>query len=157
MCRNRDRRKGLQIQFCDFNVRSCYWWWVLSHAQLFCDPMDWSPPGFSLPGILQARILEWVAISFSRGFSQPRDRIQVSCIVGIFFTTEPQESPNVSSEVKVTPSCPTLCDPVDFPCDSPWNSPDQNIGVGSLSLLQGIFTTQGLNPGLLHCKGLFIS
>ena len=34
---------------------------------------------------------------------------------------------------------------------SPWNSPDQNTRVGSLSLLQGIFPTQGLNPGLLHC------
>ena len=34
---------------------------------------------------------------------------------------------------------------------SPWNSPDQNTGEGSLSLLQGIFSTQGLNPGLLHC------
>ena len=45
-------------------------------------------------------------------------------------------------------SCPTLWDPV----DSPWNSPSQNTGVGSLSLLQGIFLTQGLNPGLLHCR-----
>ena len=35
---------------------------------------------------------------------------------------------------------------------SPWNSPGQNTGVGSLSLLQGIFPTQGLNPGLLHCR-----
>ena len=35
---------------------------------------------------------------------------------------------------------------------NPWNSPDQNIGVGSLSLLQGIIPTQGLNPGLLHCR-----
>ena len=35
---------------------------------------------------------------------------------------------------------------------SPWNSPSQNIGVGSLSLLQGIFPTQGSNPGLLHCR-----
>ena len=35
---------------------------------------------------------------------------------------------------------------------SPWNSPDQNTGVGSLSLLQGIFQTQELNPGLLHCR-----
>ena len=35
---------------------------------------------------------------------------------------------------------------------SPWNSPDQNTGVGSLSLLQGIFPTQGLNPGLPHCR-----
>ena len=35
---------------------------------------------------------------------------------------------------------------------SPWNSPGQNTGVGSLSLLQGVFPTQGLNPGLLHCR-----
>ena len=35
---------------------------------------------------------------------------------------------------------------------SPWNSPGQNTGVGSFSLLQGIFPTQGLNPGLLHCR-----
>ena len=35
---------------------------------------------------------------------------------------------------------------------SPWNSPDQNTGVGSLSLLQEIFPTQGSNPGLLHCR-----
>ena len=35
---------------------------------------------------------------------------------------------------------------------SPWNSPGQSIGVGSLSLLQGIFPTQGLNPGLLYCR-----
>ena len=35
---------------------------------------------------------------------------------------------------------------------SPWNSPSQNTGVGSLSLLQGIFSTQGSNPGLLHCR-----
>ena len=35
---------------------------------------------------------------------------------------------------------------------SPWYSPGQNIGVGNLSLLQGIFLTQGLNPGLLHCR-----
>ena len=36
--------------------------------------------------------------------------------------------------------------------NSPWNSPGQNTGVGSLSLLQGIFPTQGLNPGLPHCR-----
>ena len=50
------------------------------------DPMDCSPPGFSVHGILQARILEWVAISFSRGSSQSRDRTQISCTVGRFFT-----------------------------------------------------------------------
>ena len=50
------------------------------------DPMDSSPPGSSVREILQARILEWVAIIFSRGSFQPRDRIRVSCIASGFFT-----------------------------------------------------------------------
>ena len=58
-----------------------------------CDPMDYSPPGFSVPGIFQARILEWGAIPFSRGPSCPRDQTQVSCIAGGFFTTEPPGKP----------------------------------------------------------------
>ena len=37
---------------------------------------------------------------------------------------------------------------------NPWNSPGLNTGVGSLSVLQGIFPTQGLNPGLLHCRSI---
>ena len=45
-----------------------------------CNLMDCSPPGSSVHGILQARILEWVAFSFSRGSSQPSDRTHVSCI-----------------------------------------------------------------------------
>ena len=51
-----------------------------------CNPMDCSPPGSSVHGILQARKLEWVAISFSRGFSQPRHRTWVSHISGTFLT-----------------------------------------------------------------------
>ena len=50
------------------------------------DPMDCSPPGFSVHGLSQARILEWVAISFSRWSSQPMDQTQVSCIVRRPFT-----------------------------------------------------------------------
>ena len=60
---------------------------------LFCDPMDSSLPGSSLHGILQARILGWVAISFSRDSSQPRDQTPSPTIVGGFFTTEPQGNP----------------------------------------------------------------
>ena len=48
--------------------------------------MDYSPPSSSVHGILQARILEWVAISFSRGSAWPRDWTQVSCIAVRFFT-----------------------------------------------------------------------
>ena len=51
-----------------------------------CDPMDFQLLGSSVYGILQARILEWVAISLSRGSSQPRDQTKVSCIAGRFFT-----------------------------------------------------------------------
>ena len=51
--------------------------------------MDCSPPGSSFHGILQARVLEWVAMPSSRWFSQPMDQTQVSCIAGRFFTTEP--------------------------------------------------------------------
>ena len=51
-----------------------------------CDSMDYSPPGFPVQGILLARILEWVAILFSRESSQSSDRTQVSCIAGRFFT-----------------------------------------------------------------------
>ena len=50
------------------------------------DPMDCSPPGSSVHGILQARILEWVAILFSRGSSPPRDQAQHSCTGHRFFT-----------------------------------------------------------------------
>ena len=58
-------------------------------AQLYptlYDPMNCSPPGSSVHGILQARIVEWVAMPFSRGSFQPKDRTQVSHIVGRFFT-----------------------------------------------------------------------
>ena len=51
-----------------------------------CDPMDCNPLGFSVHGFLQARILEQVAISFSRGSSWPMDETQVSCMAGRFFT-----------------------------------------------------------------------
>ena len=58
----------------------------LSHIWLFEMPMDCSLPGSSVQGILQARILEWVAISSSRGSSWPRDWTWVSCIADGFFT-----------------------------------------------------------------------
>ena len=61
---------------------------LLAKLCLFCDAMDHSPPGFSVHGISQARILEWVGISFSRDSSWPKDWTQVSYIAGEFFTTE---------------------------------------------------------------------
>ena len=120
--------------------------------------MGYTLLGSSIHGIFQARVLEWVAISFSRGSSQPRDWIRISHIVGRRFTVwatreapemwQKKKVPSDGSEVKVTQLYPTLCDPMDNPC----NSPGHITGVGSLSLLQGIFPTQGPNQGLLHCR-----
>ena len=77
----------------------------------------WSP-GSSVHGILQARILEWVAIPFSRASSWPRDQTQVSCIAGRFFTVwATREGPHTiytSSHIQkvyffIFPQCPALC------------------------------------------------
>ena len=62
---------------------------VAQSCPTLCDPIDGSPPGSAVPGILQARILEWVTISFSRGSSQPRDRIWVSRIAADSLPSEP--------------------------------------------------------------------
>ena len=66
-----------------------------------CDPIDGSPLGSSVPGILQARILEWVAISSSRGSFQPKDQTHisyVSCIADRFFTAELPGKPTVKPD-----------------------------------------------------------
>ena len=55
-------------------------------SQCLWDPMDYSLRGSTVHGIFQTRILEWVAISFSRGSSWPRDQTQISCIIGRCFT-----------------------------------------------------------------------
>ena len=59
---------------------------VAQSCPTLCNPMDCSLPDSSVDRLLQARILEWVAISSSRGSSLPRDQTQVSCIAGRFFT-----------------------------------------------------------------------
>ena len=104
---------------------------VVQSYLTLCDPMDCSPPGSSVCGILQARILEWVAIPFSR------------CGCGC---------------AKLLQLCLTLCNPMDCSLSGSsvhLNSPGQNTGVGCHALLQGIFPTQGSNPyllRLLHCR-----
>ena len=74
---------------------------VAQSCPTLCDPMDCSPPGSLVHGIFQAWILEWVAISFSRGSSLPRDRTQVSRVVGrrftIWATREAQVLYNIST------------------------------------------------------------
>ena len=77
----------------------------------FCDPVDCSPPGSSVHGILQARILEWVAISFSKGSSWPRDWTKFFHTTGRLFTIwSPREA---KTYMKLTRSCLTTCGPMD--------------------------------------------
>ena len=59
---------------------------VAQSCLTLCNPMDCSLPGSSTHGIFQAIVLEWIAISFSKGSSQPRDQTRVSCIVDRCFT-----------------------------------------------------------------------
>ena len=63
-------------------VSDCF---VTQSCPTLCNPVDCSPPGSSVCGILQARILEWIAVSFSTGSSQSRDQTQVSHIAGRIF------------------------------------------------------------------------
>ena len=62
------------------------WSEVTQLCLTLCNPMDCNLPGSAVCGIFQARVLEWVAISFSKGSSWPRNRTQVSCIAGRRFT-----------------------------------------------------------------------
>ena len=123
--------------------------------------------------------MEWVAISFSKGSSWSRNRTYVSCIATRVFTTEPLKKPityligyNMCRHHFICPgklknsvihfiivmsewvsaSRSVVSDSLrPHGLYSPWNSSGQNIGVGSLSLLQGIFLTWGSNLGLPHC------
>ena len=121
------------------------------------NPLDCSPPGSSVHGILQARILEWV-VMLSRGSPQPRDRTQVSCIAGRFFTIwatrEVQEywsglpCPSLRDlpDPGIEPKSPAL--QMDSLPAEPQGKP-KNTEVGSLSLLQQVFPTRESNWGLL--------
>ena len=90
-----------------------------------CNRMDCSLPGTSVHGIYRARILELVAISSSRGSSQPKDQTHVAYITGRLFTTDPPGKPlrNITITLNLLPfssltqSCPSLCAPMD--CSMP--------------------------------------
>ena len=112
-------------KFINFCINACL---VAQSCATRCNPMDWGPQGSSVHGIFQSRVLEWVAISSSRGFSWPRDQTHVSCIsalAGEFFTTEPPGKPNSISERKVkllvARSSPTFCNPMD------WGPPGSSV------------------------------
>ena len=86
----------------------------------FCDPMDFSPPSSSVYGISQARIQEWVAISFFRGSSRPRDRTPSPTLQADALPSEPPAKPN-------------LCICVGFPGGTVVKNPPANVrDVGSI-------------------------
>ena len=90
---------AFSVSFCITDECECVL--VAQLCLTLCDPVDCSPPGSSVPGILQARILEWVAIPFSRGSSRPRDRTHVFCIGRqipfVWATRKPLKCPGRSS------------------------------------------------------------
>ena len=116
-----------------------------------CNPMNCSLPDSSVHGIFQARILEWVAISYPGNLPNPR--MEPTCLVSLQWQADSLPLRHLG-EVLVSKLCLTLCNSIDYslPISSVWNSPGKNSGVGSHSLLQGIFPIQRLNPGLLHCR-----
>ena len=88
-------------------------------SPVFYNTVDCSLPVSSVYGILQARILEWVAIPFSRGSSQPRDWTKVSCIEGKFFTIQPTSSVQFSRSVMFNSLQPHGLQHTRPPCQSP--------------------------------------
>ena len=115
-----------------------------------CNPVDCSLPGFSIHGILQARILEWVTISFSRGSSWPRDGTQVSLIGGRCFNLWATREACWVAQLCLTLLWLHGLQPSRLLC--PWDCPGKNTGVGCRFFLQEIFVTKGLNQCLLHCR-----
>ena len=89
---------------------------VTQSCPTLCNPMDCNLPGSSVHEILQARILEWIANSFYRGSSWPRDQTWVSCMQADALPSELIGK----HKVKVTQLCLTLCDPMN--CSPPGSS-----------------------------------
>ena len=139
-----------RLQFSEMNINVVSMWTclVIQLSSTLCNPMDYSPPGTSVHGILQARILEWVAMSFSRGSPQPRDQTQVSWIAE---DSLPPELPGKTYGQHVKWKLLSHVQHVPWTIESMEFSRSEYCS-GSLSLLQGIFPTQGLNPGLPHCR-----
>ena len=121
----------------DFSSPCCCCYLVSDWCLTPCDPVDSSLPGTSVHGIFQTRILEWVAVFYSRGFSPPRDRTCVSCIGRqILYYWATREAP--TWQYCVQKSSPHWM-PIDFSCSSAvrehlkgWRvPPTQVLGAGT--------------------------
>ena len=125
---------------------------VAQSCPTLSDPMDCSPPGSSIHGIFQARVLEWGAIAFSRISIQLFKEIQ--CMILLTNILYQRVSNFFLNQIIVLVAQmsdslrPHELQPTRLLC--PWDSSGKNIGVSSHSILRGIFPTQRSNPGLPH-------
>ena len=94
---NNNNKRELQFRLCNHGVWVCA---ICSSCLILCDPMEYSPPGSSVHGISQARLLEWLAMLSSRGSSQPTKRTHVSCSEGRFFTITSSGEPHTSHHME---------------------------------------------------------
>ena len=106
------KRRNFSVQLLPdshFHCSPCERWKVESEISqscpTFCNPMDCSLPGFSIHGIFQARVLEWVAISFSKGSSPPRVWTRVSHIAGRHLTLWATREAHCPPHSKLIPPC----------------------------------------------------
>ena len=111
------------------------WSEVAQSCPTLCDLVD-----SSIHGIFQARILEWVAISFSRGTFRPRNQTRVSCIVGRRFTVW------ATKWSEITQSCPTLCNTMD--CSLSGSSVHGIFQARVLEWIAISFSKGSSNPGI---------
>ena len=148
------------LLFKSFRYRRCCCCLVAQSCPTLYDPMDCSPPGSSVHGISQARILEWVTISFSRESSRPRDQTWVSCIAGRFFTDWATREAHfittttvnflVAMALKIQlepskfPPCVVSCLTESMPCSPMW-------GAGMVQGMPG-----PPSPGRTICCGLLV-
>ena len=139
------------------------WKLVAQSCPTLCDLMDCSPPGSSVHGILQAKILEWVANSFSRGSCSCSLVNSETWILSpwpefctwVLLQFQTAQMPSIVEGKCQSLSCVWFYDPMD--CSLPGSSlygifPGKNTGVGCHFLLWRIFPTQGSNLGLLHYR-----
>ena len=138
----------------------------LQSCPTLCDPIDGSPPGSPVPGIFQARTLEWVAISFSNAWKW---KVKVKSLSSVQLLTTPWTaayqaplSMGFSRQefwsgvpLPSAQSCPTPYDPMDYSLPGSsvhGDSLGKNTGVGCHALLQGNLPIQASNPDLPHCS-----
>ena len=119
---------------------------VAQSYPILCDPMDCSPPAPLFMGFSRQEYWSGLPYPSLGHLPNPGTELRSPTLQSDSLPSEPPGNPQIESRSVMSNSLRTN------ELYSPWNSLGQNTGVGYLSLLQGIFPTQGLKPGLLHCR-----